>query len=129
MSRALARLTCGFSNVAVAAALLFGCCGAATPAAPPEPEPVKTSAPDEVEQPRVDETPPAAPSESEPAASEQPKPEPAGDEPKFTDGMSVNDAINAVPRGVSRVNVDAETLGKPLADGELYAPCKLPPTQ
>ncbi len=50
-------------------------------------------------------------------------------EPEFKEGMSVDEAINAVPQGTERVNVDQQTLGKPLMDEELYKPCKLAPTQ
>lgn len=50
-------------------------------------------------------------------------------EPEFTDGMSVNDAINAVPPGVPRVNVETESLSAPLMDFSVYEPCKLAPSQ
>ena len=46
-------------------------------------------------------------------------------EPEFTPGMSVNDAINAVPQGIPRVNIDPETLSGPLKDPSVYQPCKL----
>lgn len=45
--------------------------------------------------------------------------------PKFTPGMSVDQAINAVPMGADRIDVDQETLGKPLEDMKTYKPCKL----
>lgn len=73
------------------------------------------------------ETPPPAP-QPEPEAEapkEEPKPEPAAvAEPQFTDGMSVEEAIKAVPQGAERANIDQETLGKPLQDFALYEPCK-----
>jgi hypothetical protein len=50
-------------------------------------------------------------------------------EPQFTPGMSVNDAINAVPQGIPRVNIDPETLSGPLKDQSLYEPCKLAGSQ
>jgi hypothetical protein len=50
-------------------------------------------------------------------------------QPKFTPGMSVDQAINAVPMGASRVDVDQDTLGKPLEDIKVYKPCKLSPNQ
>lgn len=49
-------------------------------------------------------------------------PEPA--EPVFTEGMSVDEAIKAVPPGAERRNIDQETLGKPLQDLSLYESCK-----
>jgi hypothetical protein len=45
-------------------------------------------------------------------------------EPIFTEGMSVDEAIRAVPPGIERRNIDQETLGKPLQDLSLYEPCK-----
>lgn len=53
---------------------------------------------------------------------------PAG-EPDFKDGMSVNDAINAVPQGYPRVNIDQEDLNAPLMDPEFYKSCKPAHTQ
>ena len=46
-------------------------------------------------------------------------------EPEFKPGMSVNDAINAVPQGLPRVNIDPATLSIPLRDPNVYKPCKL----
>lgn len=45
-------------------------------------------------------------------------------EPVFTEGMSVDEAIKAVPPGAERRNIDQETLGKPLQDLSLYESCK-----
>lgn len=45
-------------------------------------------------------------------------------EPVFTEGMSVDEAIRAVPPGIERRNIDQETLGKPLQDLSLYEACK-----
>jgi hypothetical protein len=50
-------------------------------------------------------------------------------EPTFTEGMSVNDAINAIPQGYERVNIDQEDLDRPLLDPEFYKPCKLAHSQ
>ncbi len=50
-------------------------------------------------------------------------------EPTFTEGMSVNDAINAVPQGWERVNIDQEDLDRPLLDPDFYKPCKLAASQ
>jgi hypothetical protein len=54
---------------------------------------------------------------------------PAAEQPHFTEGMSVNEAIKAVPTGTEYLSLDGDTLGKPLADLELYKPCKLNPSQ
>jgi hypothetical protein len=45
-------------------------------------------------------------------------------EPVFTENMSVDEAIRAVPPGIERRNIDQETLGKPLQDLSLYEGCK-----
>jgi hypothetical protein len=50
-------------------------------------------------------------------------------DPEFRAGMTVNEAINAVPQGTERVNVDQEALEAPLVRQELYEPCKLTPSQ
>jgi hypothetical protein len=50
-------------------------------------------------------------------------------EPEFKDGMSVNDAINAVPTGTPGERIDPETLSIPLKDSALYAPCKISGSQ
>ncbi|HTM45522.1 MAG TPA: hypothetical protein VL137_11235 [Polyangiaceae bacterium] len=50
-------------------------------------------------------------------------------EPAFTEGMSVSEAINAVPKGTEYLSLDPETLGRPLADLSLYKPCNLTPAQ
>jgi hypothetical protein len=44
--------------------------------------------------------------------------------PKFKENGSVLDAINAVPQGTPRVNIDQEDLGRPLNNPDLYEPCK-----
>jgi hypothetical protein len=65
----------------------------------------------------------AAPTdEPEAEAAKAPKEEVL--EPTFTPDMSVEDAIKAIPQSAERVNVDQETLSKPLQDESLYAPCK-----
>lgn len=78
----------------------------------------------DAEAPMVEAPPPPLPQpEPEPEApKEEPKAPVA--EPQFTDGMSVEEAIKAVPQGAERANIDQETLGKPLQDFALYEPCK-----
>jgi hypothetical protein len=81
---------------------------------------------------------PAAPSEpatQTPAEDAQSAPETGdgetkaaaatGAEPEFKEGMSVDEAIAAVPRDAQRMNLDSDALGKPLLDQKLYEPCKL----
>ncbi|HEY3234728.1 MAG TPA: hypothetical protein VGJ84_08420, partial [Polyangiaceae bacterium] len=51
----------------------------------------------------------------------------AAAQPKFTEDMTVSQAIDAVPPGSARVNIDPETLAIPLQNPALYEPCKLPP--
>jgi len=60
----------------------------------------------------------------EPKAEPTPEPRPAAPEPQFSDGMSVADAIKAVPIGSERANIDQETLSMPIKDFALYEPCK-----
>jgi hypothetical protein len=99
---------------------LLACGGSEPPAQSPDAEaapPIEAAPP----------SPPPAP--VEPAADappkEEPKPEkPAVAEPQFTDGMSVAEAVKAVPQGAERANIDNETLGKPLQDFAVYEPCK-----
>ena len=53
----------------------------------------------------------------------------APEEPAFKEGMSVNEAINAVPQGYPRVEIDQEDLNRPLMDPDFYKSCKLVPSQ
>jgi hypothetical protein len=120
MLRAMSR---GMMRFGFLAALCFvwACGGSETPA----------ESPDVPDEPVVDE--PKVEPKDEPSGDEgeEPKDEPKGEakEPEFKDGMTVNEAMDAVPQGTERVNVDQESLGKPLMDEKLYEPCKLKPTQ
>jgi len=102
-----------FSSLLLAAA----CGGATTPVSSPAEGsgpvlPDKTEAtPPAEETAQADETPPKK------AAKEEIP------EPTFTPDMSVDDAINAT-KLTERMNVDQETMSKPLEDEALYAPCK-----
>ena len=58
--------------------------------------------------------------------AEQPRSE-SGDElakPEFREGMSVDEAIKAVPSGYDYVGLDQEVLERPLRDPATYEPCK-----
>jgi len=45
-------------------------------------------------------------------------------EPEFKEGMSVDEAINAVPQGTPRIGIEPEELAAPLKDPKVYEPCK-----
>jgi hypothetical protein len=69
------------------------------------------------------------PPKAEAPADESTKPEPKAEkapvaEPMFTDGMSVAEAVKAVPQGAERANIDQETMSKPIQEFALYEPCK-----
>jgi hypothetical protein len=95
--------------------LLVACGGSAPPPEAPAPE-----------EPPEQPAPVLTPASAEPPVDEAPKeePKPAAVEPQFQEGMSVEDAIKAVPQGAERSNMDPETLGKPLQEFSLYEPCK-----
>jgi hypothetical protein len=97
--------------------LALPACGGSTPPAesaessgPVIPDKTETASPE-------DETPKA----EEDTPKKAPKEEIA--EPTFTPDMSVDAAINAT-KSTERMNVDQETMSKPLQDEALYAPCK-----
>ena len=77
---------------------------------------------DDVDQPKP--TKPAARTEGDEDADQK---APKGGEPEFKDGMSVRQAMDAVPQGMERVNIEEEILSQPLADPKTYEPCKLRP--
>jgi len=113
--------------------LLIGCalcwlalpaCGGSQPdaAAPPESassaeESPKTQAPPEPDQAEADKPDSAKPAESGAKKAEVPTPE-------FKANGSVLEAINAVPQGTPRLNVEQEALAAPLNKVEIYEPCK-----
>jgi hypothetical protein len=67
----------------------------------------------------------------EPAASEAPSEateeaaEPEGGAPAFRPGMTVEEAIAAVPSTAQRIHIEEEALAEPLKKPEVYEPCKL----
>ncbi len=103
----------------VSCALFAGACGGSTP---PASDASASNAPVVPEKPEV--TPPT--DEDAPKAEAEPKKAPKEDvpEPTFTPDMSVEDAIKAIPQSTERLNVDQETLSKPLEEQSLYEPCK-----
>jgi len=99
--------------------LTAAACGGSTP---PAESPSESSGPV-----IPDKTQVAPPEEDTPKAEEDtPKKAPKEEvaEPNFTPDMSVEDAIKAIPQSAERMNVDQETLSKPLQEESLYAPCK-----
>ena len=113
--------------------LLIGCalcwlalpaCGGSQPdaAAPPESassaeESPKTQDPPEPDQSESDKPDSAKPAEGGAKKAEVPTPE-------FKANGSVLEAINAVPQGTPRLNVEQEALAAPLNKVEIYEPCK-----
>jgi len=108
--------------------LLFAGCGGSQP-------PAESPASDSAASEEPAASAPATPESSEDASkassgdeassdSEKANTASAATEPAFTDNMSVDEAMKAVPRDAERRNIDQETLGKPLSDLSLYEPCK-----
>src|SRR5262249_7165567 len=101
------------------ALLLIACAGSTPPPAEPEPEAeppasdtAQTAKPSSAEQDKADiDQKPIEEGKSD--KSEKPG---AAAEPQFTENMSVEEAIKAVPRESERLNMDQETLGKPLQE-------------
>jgi hypothetical protein len=65
----------------------------------------------------------AAESSEPPAAASEASAE--SEQPTFTPGMSVEEAISAVPSDAQRIHIEEEALAEPLKDPALYEPCKL----
>jgi hypothetical protein len=95
---------------------LLACGGSGPPAEAPTAEPMPEPA--EAAPKPSDETAPDSP----PKEAAKPEKAPVA-EPAFTDGMSVADAVKAVPQGAERANIDQETLSKPIQDFAVYEPC------
>jgi hypothetical protein len=111
----------------VAAVFAVACGGAPPP--PEEPAPADPSlSTDEVEQPELSDQPSGGGSEEKSEGGESKPAEPAK-EPEFKEGGSVQDAMNAIPQGTARINLDQETLGQPIANPSVYESCKLAPSQ
>ncbi len=126
------------SLIGCAAALAVACGGSQPPAETPEPpapapEPPAASAPAESATPS-EEAPPKDDNgdngDDSSSSDDSDKPKKMDTvEPKFTDSMTVDQAINAVPQGLPRENVDQDELSKPLTDFKVYKPCKPRPNE
>jgi hypothetical protein len=101
--------------VAIVAVGLWGCGGSSPP---PEAAPEPSAEPAPAAEPAPEPT-------AEPAKTEGESARPSANavEPEFKPGMTVEEAIAAVPKDTQRVNVDQEVLSEPLLKPELYAPC------
>jgi hypothetical protein len=107
------------------ALLVLSCGGGSAEQAPPETPGGSENEPAAVR--RNEPAPPAAATPSGGAA----KPEPAGlptptTKVTFPPNASVDEAINAVPQGLPRVNINDNDLQKPLMEMPRYEPCKVP---
>lgn len=109
---------------------LAAACGAGTP--PPEepagvehegPSAASNQEPAELATPEPTETEESSGAEATSESESEPQATPPV-EPKFTENMSVEEAIQAVPQGMPRLNMEDELLSKPLTQPSLYAPCK-----
>ena len=106
-----------YQSALLLCALAFAACGGSTPPAESAPESSGPVIPDQTEV--------APPTDDTAKADDTPKKAPKEDvpEPTFTPDMTVDQAINAA-KATERMNVDQETMSKPLQDEALYAPCK-----
>jgi len=85
------------------------------------------STPDEAETTAPEAAPsgdPEKPEKPEPDAPAEAGAHTAGPAPGFKANGSVLEAINAVPQGTPRLNIEQEALGRPLGNVELYEACK-----
>ncbi|MEO6599362.1 MAG: hypothetical protein ABIQ16_05780 [Polyangiaceae bacterium] len=110
----------GRSSFALFSCALFA--AACAGSAPPAQDPSASAGPVIPDKAAV--TPPSA-EDAEPKADDEPKRAPKEEvvEPTFTADMSVEDAIKAA-QATERLNVDQETMSKPLEEQSLYEPCK-----
>jgi len=109
-----------FALAALASCALFlAACGGSTP--PPE-APSEPAGPVVPDKPEVT-PPPADDAESKVDAEPKRSPKEEVADPAFTPDMSVEEAIKAA-QSTERLNVDQETLSKPLEEQALYEPCK-----
>ncbi len=111
-------MTRGQRHPYFAVVLLLAACGGSAPPAQTPSEPVATS----------EAPPPPPPADTADASSKATESAPPKKEdvpePSFTQDMTVDQAIKAVPIDAERVNIDQETLSKPLQDEAVYEPCK-----
>lgn len=110
-------------GVAVGGALA---CEATQPKQVEDPDPLGLGASEEMDT-GTDVTEQASPEarEEDSADTERESDDSKAAEPVFSDSMSVDEAIDAVPPNADRLNIEQERLAEPLQKPELYEPCKL----
>ncbi|HEV8245961.1 MAG TPA: hypothetical protein VGP93_09335, partial [Polyangiaceae bacterium] len=120
----------GFYALALVGSLLFAGCGGSTPPPKtPDDDATEKESSDDVEQPPIkeasgDKAANADAAEGGDDGSARPKKQDAA-EPEFGENLSVDEAINAVPQGTQRLNIEQEALSRPLMDPKVYEPCKM----
>ena len=116
--------TLAIAMVALGGALA---CEATQPKQVEDPDPLGLGAGDDldVHSDNSEEAEPDSASREEAMAEAQDDSAPKPAEPVFSDSMSVDEAINAVPPDAERLNIEQERLAEPLQQPELYEPCKL----
>jgi hypothetical protein len=106
-------------------ALATACGGSEPPAAAPSSTAGDESAATTTSEPApAPATTEAAPAKASDADQPAPAPKPEVPTPAFKENGSVRDAVNAVPQGTPRLNIEQEALERPLNHPELYEPCK-----
>jgi len=108
--------------LALAGLVCFPGCGG-QPQQVENPDPLGLGADDVEAEGEASETAQAEQADSEPAEPVDGKA--LGGDPEFTENMSVSDAIKAVPPNADRLEIEEDRLAEPLADGDVYEPCKL----
>jgi hypothetical protein len=108
--------------VAISSLVLVACGGSTPPPEEPEGEFASVDREDDIEQTAAGEKASSPETAETSQTPDEPAPPPA---PEFTPGMSVQEAINAVPAGTERLNVEQEALARPLMEASVYEPCKL----
>lgn len=105
--------------------VVFACaCGASTtePDYPTEPAPREEAADPSWE------TEDRSSRNDEPVPRVQPESSGERKKPEFTEGMTVDEAIAAVPEDYEYIGLDQDVLAKPLVDIETYKECKVKPS-
>jgi hypothetical protein len=112
-----------FFGSGVLGLVLLACGGSQPPPADVSSEAPSEAAPVEASKPEAESTETEGSDEPAPPKAENPEPK----APEFKENGTVDEAIAAVPPGSERLNLDQETLAKPLQDMTLYEPCKPAP--
>jgi hypothetical protein len=117
----------------VALTLVVACGGSSRPADGPESASPSAAPEEDRSSPAVEKSSTPGDSDADSAAHPEHQAEPAPGSsakkadvptPDFKPNGSVADAINAVPQGTPRLNIEQEALGRPLGNVELYESCK-----